>query len=514
MNVFEMSISSSILIIVVVIIRALGLHEVPKRTFIILWSIVICRLLIPFSISSRLSFYTAVNMLKQAFRSNALTTTVVSDIAYTVDIQGVEQSIGMVDSTVLYSAFTVIWIVGMCVCILFFMVLYTKCCREFKTSLPVSNDFVAWWLREHELKRSIDIRVCDKIKAPLTFGILHPVILLPKTTDWTDETRLKYILTHEYVHIKRFDILIKLLLTGTLCVHWFNPCVWIMYIIANRDIELSCDEAVVRTFGETTKSVYAMTLVGMKEKRSGLTGLSINFSKNAIEERIVSIMKIKNISRKGITLAIALIITVVTVFATNASEDDSVSYSTILSSGDKVSEDGGKTWISEAEYDKLHPVPDVVWWTYDEYKKMIEERKKTLPNMIGAKGGYYDKAGKYHKIVWDQKMVDEAIARDEQTLKEIKDGLKVSKTVDGRDDIGLCYKPNPGSVATSHVISYQIQDGKNVIFDLDSYDSKEELLEAVKSYCKDQVEAGNMTQQEADEFIEMADKSDNVGYNE
>jgi hypothetical protein len=81
-----------------------------------------------------------------------------------------------------------------------------------------------------------------------------------------------------------------------------------MYILANRDIELSCDEAVVRTFGETAKSAYALTLIGLEERKSGFSPLCSNFAKNAIEERIESIMKIKK--KTFISVAAAGIVTV------------------------------------------------------------------------------------------------------------------------------------------------------------------------------------------------------------
>ncbi len=90
-----------------------------------------------------------------------------------------------------------------------------------------------------------------------------------------------------------------------------------MYVLANRDIELSCDETVVRTFGETVKSAYAMPLIGLEEKRSRLTPLVSNFSKNSIEERIVSIMKIKKTSVAAVLFAVALVIGTAAVFATD-----------------------------------------------------------------------------------------------------------------------------------------------------------------------------------------------------
>jgi beta-lactamase regulating signal transducer with metallopeptidase domain len=320
MDIFQMSLSASVLIVAVVIIRALTLHKLPKKTFLVLWGVVICRLLIPFSISSRFSFYTGIDMAKHMFakRAAALSSAGIPGVLANGNMPGTgEPIIGVVASATI-SPIEIVWLAGMCACALFFIVAYIKCHREFKMSLPVENDIVTRWLREHPLRRPVKIRQSDRIKAPLTYGILQPVVLLPKNTDWTDEARLKVILTHELVHIRRFDTLTKLVLTAAVCVHWFNPLVWVMYVLANRDIELSCDETVVRTFGETIKSAYALTLIGLEEKKSRLTPLVNNFSKNAIEERIVSIMKIKKTSLMGIFLAFALVISTVAVFATNA----------------------------------------------------------------------------------------------------------------------------------------------------------------------------------------------------
>src|SRR5690606_14561979 len=149
--------------------------------------------------------------------------------------------------------------------------------KEFRTSLPVENEFIANWLQEHNLRRPIQIRQSDKITAPLTYGILRPVILLPKSFDWTDKTRLRFILTHEYVHIRRFDALTKWLLAFVLCVHWFNPFVWVVYILANRDLELSCDETVLQIHGKSLKSAYAMTLIAMEVQKSRLSFLYNHF---------------------------------------------------------------------------------------------------------------------------------------------------------------------------------------------------------------------------------------------
>ena len=142
------------------------------------------------------------------------------------------------------------------------------------------------------MKRPILVRQSDRISAPLTYGIFRPVILMPKKMDWKNEKQLQYVLSHEYVHIYRYDTVTKLIVTLALCIHWFNHFVWVMYILFNRDIELACDESVIRQFGEKSKSAYSLMLINMEATKSGLLPFCNNFSKNAIEERITAVMKI------------------------------------------------------------------------------------------------------------------------------------------------------------------------------------------------------------------------------
>ncbi len=151
-----------------------------------------------------------------------------------------------------------------------FVTAYLRCRVEFQTALPVSHPYAAKWLQRQTVKRRLSIRQSDKISTPLTYGIWHPVILMPKDTDWENLNLLQYILSHECVHIERFDAIRKLITAAALCVHWFNPFVWMMYFFFNRDIELCCDALVIRQYGEKSKSAYAKSLISMeaKEKRT------------------------------------------------------------------------------------------------------------------------------------------------------------------------------------------------------------------------------------------------------
>ncbi len=373
MNLLKMSFSGGILILVIMVIRAVAKNRLPKRAFLILWAITFLRLLIPFSVPAVFSAYSLIGQNKLAAESmaraenalgisGAFTGDFGRDKSHTepseTDLDGDASSRSeaspyseiSLDSEILPGSETslyaeelpystvpsysggskttgeaniflpwfIIYLAGMLPCIAFLAVSYWKCLQKFRMSLPVGKGYGIAWLKEHPLKRNVSIRQSDMITAPLTYGLLRPVILMPKTTEWENEERIKYILMHEYVHIRRFDSAAKLIAAVTLCVHWFNPMVWVMYVLYNRDIELSCDESVVRAFGENSKALYANTLIYMEEKRSGLVPFYSSFSKNAIEERITAIMKIKKISVAAIVTAVVLIVGVAALFATSA----------------------------------------------------------------------------------------------------------------------------------------------------------------------------------------------------
>ena len=313
MSLLQMSFAGGILILAVIVIRALAINMLPKKAFNALWGISVVRLMIPFSIQSVFSVY---SLMGSHAPGNGLQTIRVLPIG--ASGQAIPLTSSVLNAANAVSTWTIVWAAGVLVCAVFFSLAYWKCWKEFQTSLPVGNDFTENWLCVHQQRRRISIRQSGRFSAPLTYGVLHPVILMPTSTKWENTDSLAYVLAHEYVHIRRFDSIRKLVLIVVLCVHWFNPLVWVMYILANRDIELSCDEAVVRLFGENAKAAYARALISMEETRSGLTPLCNNFSKNGIEERITAIMKIKKTTVFSLVLAGFIVVGTATAFATSA----------------------------------------------------------------------------------------------------------------------------------------------------------------------------------------------------
>lgn len=299
----QMSFAGTLIIIVGVIIRTLGINRLPKKTFLIFWTIAAVRLLAPISIPFKFGVYSLSEKLAE--KNTPIAPEIISQASN-------------VRNTGEFPLFFAVWAAGVLISGAFFIIMYLKCCREFKMSLPDNSDFIKGWLNEHRLKRTLAVRRCDKITSPLTYGIFRPVILLPKISDMKNTRATEYVLEHEYTHIRRFDNMRKILLITVLCVHWFNPFVWIMYVLANRDVELICDEQTIRHFGEESKTEYAKALIDMEEKRSKISPAFNSFSRNAAEERIVSIMKFKKASFITVAVSSALIIGTTAAFATSA----------------------------------------------------------------------------------------------------------------------------------------------------------------------------------------------------
>lgn len=342
MSLLQMSIAGAVMILAIVVIRALAVNRLPKKTFLVLWGVVLLRLFIPFSLPSVVSVYSLMGWQ----RTSAGITENGTGGGFAGLFLGNEATrIAQESASDLplgISIWKIIWIAGMLICALVFFTAYIRCFREFQMSLPVDNDMSQSWLKEHKLRRTISIRQSDRISSPLTFGVLHPVILMPKKTDWGNEDELKYVLEHEFVHIKRFDILSKLALIAAVCLHWFNPFVWIMYVLANRDIELCCDETVVCRFGRETRASYARVLISMEETKSGFVPLCSHFSKNAIEERITAIMKTKKTTIISLVVALVLVVGIVAIFATSAQKEETSNNATTanaVESGDAMEPD-------------------------------------------------------------------------------------------------------------------------------------------------------------------------------
>lgn len=328
MGLLQMSFTGAILILVIVVIRTIAIHRLPKKTFLILWIIALARLLLPFSIPSPFSVYSFVRENLPDIQTSDTVLYENRHPMYPAEMGQIQNNPVVSNTTQTLqtaphlSIWTALWIIGMLIFAGVFLMSYLRCRREFRTALPIHNAIITEWLDRHQLKRKIQIRQFSGISTPMTYGVIHPCILLPQNSDWENKQQLQYILFHEYVHICRYDTVLKILATTALCIHWFDPMVWVMYILFNRDIELSCDECVIREFGRENRSAYARMLIRVEERKNLFAPFCNNFSKNAIEERIESIMKTKRASFITWVLACMIVVGTTGVFATSVQADE------------------------------------------------------------------------------------------------------------------------------------------------------------------------------------------------
>ena len=321
-DIVQMSVQAGVLIAAIVIVRAIMLYRLPKASFLTLWGLVVARLLIPFSLTSKWSVY---NLFAGLLGHENAAVPASSFVAVWSDQAPVSPgaTVGPAAATPAISPLTALWMGGVAVLALIFAVLLAKNYRALRAAVPVEDHAVITkWREEYRLFRPLAIVRSDQVDSPASIGILRPRIIFPQKMDMDNEQLIRYILVHEYIHIRRFDTLWKLLALCAVCVHWFNPLVWVMLVLLNRDLELSCDEMVLRHFGGTERASYAHSLIDMAERGRSFSIMHSYFSKNAAEERIIAIMKYKKTSFLAIAIALALTLSMATGFATGAVAKD------------------------------------------------------------------------------------------------------------------------------------------------------------------------------------------------
>lgn len=321
MTFLEMTLSGTVFILAITAFRTAALRRLPKGTFVALWWAAALRLLVPVNLPSRLSVYTLLEALRLKAARPAVPAAPAgqpSSPSQVLIIPSPRPAVPQPPPEPVSQPFpvwTVLWMTGAVLLALWFLVRYVRWRRRFRESVPAACPGADTCLRSW---RKVRLRVSGQIKAPLTYGFLRPVILLPGTLDLRDEEAVTCVLAHEMSHIRRLDGLLKLALTAALCLHWFNPAVWLLYVLANRDMELRCDEAAVLALGEDSRERYALVLIRMAELQNERVPLCGFSHKSGMEERIRAIMSIRKKSMLACVLALVLALGMTTAFATSA----------------------------------------------------------------------------------------------------------------------------------------------------------------------------------------------------
>ena len=330
MNLLELTLQGGVLIGAILLLRLLGRYRLPGWTFRVLWGIALARLLIPVALPFPWNVYAGLERLlfpeaAQPIPSESGALVQALPVPPASDLPGRDMLSAPQEPAWSGAAQTapmeipwpaILWLAGAVLLAVAFVVSYRRSVAVFRTALPLTHPAINRWRQCYPVLRGVPIRRCDRIRSPLTYGLIRPVILLPKGLNY-EQDEVGYILLHEGTHIKHRDAWWKLFLAAALCVHWFNPLVWCMCVWANRDLERCCDESVVRACGLEARSEYALTLLKWEERRSGFLPLCSNFGTPILKERVIFIMKLKKQSAAAVVLTLALVMGTTVAFATS-----------------------------------------------------------------------------------------------------------------------------------------------------------------------------------------------------
>ena len=333
MNLVQMSITAGILIIGITVFRTLFIHRVPKRVMVLLWEIAILRLILPFVVplpfpglgdiggvtidSNRMEMVSvtvgdiAPGMLRQMTGQGPATEGSTDVVAVSAKVVSLDESYLLWG---IYGAVAILMLLGS-------LYLYFRDSQFFREGLLMperEKRFLLLGLEEKDRKRleKITFRTLDRTASPVTYGVFRQAIVFPKGLYQSTEKEIIFWLRHELVHIRHHDNLKKVIAHGVLCLHWFNPLVWLMYFLFNRDMELLCDETVVRAKQESRKD-YALALLSMAQQKSMGFQTGLGFGRNAVTERITAVMKFKGVTVKGILGAVLAVIVALTIFGSH-----------------------------------------------------------------------------------------------------------------------------------------------------------------------------------------------------
>ena len=313
LKLLNLSITASWLILAVLCIRLL-FRKIPKWITCLLWGVVAIRLIFPFSIESAFSLQLSAEPIR--------TSTMVEGelIPY---VPSVNSNIGVVENTVnplLAEAFAYqetesvaplqiateiagsVWLSGMVVLLIFALVSMIKlrlCVRE-------------------AVRYKENIYICDAVKSPFILGIIKPRIYLSSALS---EEEMDYIIAHERAHLKRKDHLWKPFGYLLLCIYWFNPLCWIAYIMLCKDIELACDEKVIKDMSFGDKKEYSRVLLFCATQRHLVMACPLAFGEVGVKERVKTVLNYKK-PTFWITIAAIVVCAIVAIcFLTNPAKE-------------------------------------------------------------------------------------------------------------------------------------------------------------------------------------------------
>ena len=305
LKLLNLSISASWLVLAVLVLRLVSKRS-PKWVNVLLWGIVALRLVLPFSIESALSLIPSAETVSPAavqFDPAPTITSGVSVIDNAVNPALSEHFAAVPTASVnpLYVwAYLAgwVWLIGLGAMLLYALGSYLRLRRRVRVSLPIQDH----------------IYLCDAISSPFILGVVKPHIYLPSGLD---EVQRQNVLAHEQAHLARHDHWWKPLGFALLAVYWFNPVLWLAYALLCRDIELACDERVIRTMDESAVKTYSTVLLACSIPRKAVITCPLAFGEVGVKERVKNALHYKKPAFWVVAASVAVCVVVAVCFLTD-----------------------------------------------------------------------------------------------------------------------------------------------------------------------------------------------------
>ncbi|NYB73734.1 M56 family metallopeptidase [Sedimentibacter hydroxybenzoicus DSM 7310] len=300
--IINMSVTASYAIAFVIVLR-LFLKRLPKVFSYVLWFAVLFRLVIPFSFESVLSLIPKDVRIPQdiAYSPNPEISSGISSVDSVVNNllpAPVDQAASINPMQAWLAVGEIIWITGMVILLFYSIFTTVKLYRNINGAVHTEDN----------------IYILDGLKTPFVFGIINPKIYLPNQLSKNEKI---YVLLHEQTHIKRLDHIVKPIFFLVTCIHWFNPLAWIAFCLMGEDLELSCDENVVKQLGNNIKKEYSSSLLFMSTGRKIVSGCPLAFGENNTKSRIKNILKYKKPAVWVLAAAVIAVIIIIAALISN-----------------------------------------------------------------------------------------------------------------------------------------------------------------------------------------------------
>lgn len=372
-KIVNMSITASILVLLVLVMRLL-FRRAPKWIHVLLWGLVAIRLICPFDLESTLSLMPRSEWIEQTppYQAETVIPDVIDPQTIISQFPDTEISTPIMpppEITVhrggnLNVILPSLWVVGIAGMLVYLLISYLRIYLRIRDAVKFRDN----------------ICTSGKISSPFVFGLFRPRICLPDNMDAVD---MSYVIAHEEAHICRGDHIWKPFGFLLLSLHWFNPVIWLGYVILCRDIESACDERVVKEYSDVQRADYSDALLACSIKRSMITACPLAFGEVSVKSRIKSVLHYKKPAFWIVVLAVIASVVAAVCFLTNPTDK------TVLAMEEH-------TWY----FERAFMTDDVSGSPYELYQPgQLPEMETSIPmNMLLVPG---DKALWYEYITGD-----------------------------------------------------------------------------------------------------------------